>query len=458
MNVCRRSAAIPCVLGLVLWLGAGASVRAEDFKAPISKLELKDGDCVVFLGDSITHQCLYTQYVEDYYYTRYPKLRVKFHNAGVGGARAADAMARFRRDVAAYKPKYVTVLLGMNDGSYRPYDENTFQTYRNGMTELVAEILGTGGVPILMTPTMYDSRAARIRGEKDAAKLEFYNSTLAYYGTWLREIAVEGGHGFVDMYSLLNNLTLEVRKSDPKFTLIKDAVHPDAPGQFVMAFALLHGMDVAPLVSQIQLKKQADGTFAAEAKGGQVSGQKGADQGVEFTWSAEALPYVVPPEAQSTVKMLYAGHRLGRETLQIDGLAPGRYDLRIDGQVVGTFPGDQLAGGIELQDNAQTPQYQQAAQVAELNKQRNAGPVRSLRNQWSQMQGFYRLQDQAKNAPNDETIAKNLADQTKKVEGLEDRIAKHEQEARDIESKIFEINQPKPRQYRITPTATAAGN
>ena len=57
------------------------------FKPIVEKIDLKDGDTLVFLGDSITHQCLYTQYIEDYYYTRYPKLRIHFHNAGVGGDR-----------------------------------------------------------------------------------------------------------------------------------------------------------------------------------------------------------------------------------------------------------------------------------------------------------------------------------------------------------------------------------
>ncbi len=57
---------------------------ADELPAPVTKLDLQDGDTLVFLGDSITHQCLYTQYVEDYFYTRYPKLRIKFHNAGVG--------------------------------------------------------------------------------------------------------------------------------------------------------------------------------------------------------------------------------------------------------------------------------------------------------------------------------------------------------------------------------------
>jgi len=55
----------------------------RQFKKTLDTIELSDGDTLVFCGDSITHQCLYTQYVEHY--------------------------------IARFKPKYVTVLIGMND-------------------------------------------------------------------------------------------------------------------------------------------------------------------------------------------------------------------------------------------------------------------------------------------------------------------------------------------------------
>jgi len=105
--------------------------------APLAKLDLKDGDSFVFLGDSITHQCLYTQYVENYFYTHFPKMRLKFHNAGVGGAKAWDALQRFDEDVASYKPKYVSVLLGMNDGTYQPFKDEVFSKYHGDMTTVV---------------------------------------------------------------------------------------------------------------------------------------------------------------------------------------------------------------------------------------------------------------------------------------------------------------------------------
>jgi hypothetical protein len=42
----------------------------------------KSGDRVVFLGDSITEQNLYTRYVEQYLLCRYPGLKLAFFNAG----------------------------------------------------------------------------------------------------------------------------------------------------------------------------------------------------------------------------------------------------------------------------------------------------------------------------------------------------------------------------------------
>ena len=121
---------------------------------------------------------------------------------------------------------------------------------------------------------------------------------------------------------------------------------------------------------------------------------------------------------------------------------------------MGVYSAAGLAQGIGLEDNSRTPQSKQALQIAELNRQRNSGPVRNLRNEWSQMQQFYRLQRQVKADPNNSEAAKNLETQTKKVEGLEERIAMHEKEAQAIEDQILALNRPLPRKYRVAPVET----
>lgn len=420
------------------------AAAGEENKSPLSKLELKEGDSIVFLGDSITHQRLYTQYVEDFLYTRFPKMRLKIHNAGVGGAKAWDALQRFDRDVAAYQPKYVTVLLGMNDGRYQSYNEEIWQTYHKDMTTLVNRLVEIGAKPVLMTPTMYDSRAALARKRRPAQN---YNSVLTYYGTWLREVAVNEGHGFVDMWGPLNNLTLQQRKKDANFTLIKDAVHPDAPGQLVMAYAIIDDMGLRGPVSNIRAVIGQNGKARVTAGGGKVSDVENAAGVLAFTWTANSLPWVVPAEAQLGAELVKLGHRASREGFEVHGLAPGKYELAIDGHVVGTYTNVQLARHIELQSNNKTPQYQQAMQVAELNKGRNAGPIGQLRSQWSLFQRYARTRQQSEDNPNDKKIAEQLVDYEKRIEGMEERVAEAEAAAKEIEDKIFEINQPKPRRY-----------
>ena len=421
-------------------------------KSPVAKLELVDGDSIVFLGDSITHQCLYTQYVEDYFYTRYPKMRLKIHNAGVGGARAWDALARFDKDVAEYKPKYVTILLGMNDGTYRPFDQPTFDTYKKDMTELLAKLQGIGATPIPMTPTMFDARADRARpnNKRDPASQAEYNSVLAYYGTWLREVAVENGNGFVDMWGPLNGITLEQRKSDPAFTLIKDAVHPDAPGQVVMAVAIITDLQLSKQVSGITVNLNAKNEKQQlRGVGGTASDLVASDAGIEFTFAAESLPWVVPEEAQLGAKLTKLGHKLSSERLTVHGLPAGKYELAIDGQVVGEYAHTALAAHIELQENAQTPQYQQALAVAMLNKQRNEGPVKALRGQWGQFQGYARTQRDAEANPDDKAKQEQLAKLTEQHVGMEERVAKANADAKTIEDEIFTKNQPPARKYTL---------
>ena len=81
---------------------------------------LKKGDVVVVMGDSITEQRLYSNYLEIWCQTRFPSYNLVFRNVGIGGDRSTGGNGRFKRDVLPFKPTVLTVDFGMNDGNYGP--------------------------------------------------------------------------------------------------------------------------------------------------------------------------------------------------------------------------------------------------------------------------------------------------------------------------------------------------
>jgi hypothetical protein len=153
--------------------------------------------------------------------------------------------------------------------------------------------------------------------------------------------------------------------------------------------------------------------------------------------------------------LLKLGHRASREALEIHGLKPGVYQLSIDDQVVGKFDAVALARHVELQSLTTTPQYQQALAVVDMNAARNAGPVRSLRNEWRLFQRFARLREQAKQAPGDQKLATQVGELAQRLEGIDQRIEQQETAAHKMDTEIRKIAQPKSRRYvlkRLAPS------
>src|SRR5262245_63488952 len=119
-------------LACLALLACLAALPAGEQKTAVKKFFLKDGDTVVMIGDSITEQHLYSNYVEMWTVTRFPAWDLTFRNVGIGGDRSTGGNTRFKRDTAAYRPTAMTVDFGMNDGGYRAFDEATYRPYMTG--------------------------------------------------------------------------------------------------------------------------------------------------------------------------------------------------------------------------------------------------------------------------------------------------------------------------------------
>jgi hypothetical protein len=168
-----------------------------------------------------------------------------------------------------------------------------------------------------------------------------------------------------------------------------------------------------------------------------------------FTFTANALPWVLPEEAASGFALAKCGHKLSNERIRVQGLPPGKYRLVIDGVDCGAYTHQQLSFKIELQANEQTPQYQQALEVAMLNKQRNDEAMRPLRNLWGKMKGQRRrVEGTAADSPEK---AERVAEFEKFQAEFQTQRGELAALAQEFDERIYQANQPQPRRYELQP-------
>lgn len=358
-----------CLAGASLLALAGG-VRAQQ-AAPFA---LHDGDRVVFYGDSITEQRLYTTDVENYVVTRYPHLNVSFVHSGWGGDTVRGGGGgpidlRLSRDVIAYRPTVMTIMLGMNDGGYHAFDQKTFDAYTQGYTHILNSVqTALPGLRLtLIEPSPYDdvTRAPNFAGG--------YNAVLIRYGQWVQETAQKNGMTVADLNTPTAAMLEKANAADPASAqkILPDRVHPSPAGHLVMAEALLKAWNAPAVVTDVQI--DAAGKKVVHAENSRVS-NLAVGKTVSWTQNDAALPLPLQSEEPLTALVLRSSDfldALDQERLRVSGLTSAtRYTLTIDGQEVGDFTGQQLAAGINLA-NLPTPMARQAAQVAALTSRHN---------------------------------------------------------------------------------------
>jgi len=212
------------------------------------------------------------------------------------------------------------------------------------------------------------------------------------------------------------------------------------------------------------LISKKDNQWNSKVGNGEVSELRGGDDKLAFTFAADSLPWVLPPEADEGRKLISSAYKtppnLSSEKLAVRGLAAGSYELKIDGEVVGHWTDAELAIGIDLGENPKTPQYQQALEVALLNKKRNAMSQHPMRIDWAQLKGQNKLVKEAEA----DTDRPNRLEQAKKSfarfhDGNQQSITDYIAAGQKLEDQIYRINIPAPRKYEVKRVAgTSTGS
>lgn len=292
---------------------------------------IKPGDHLVFYGDSITEQQLYTRFMQQYLQCRYPALKLSFHNAGWGGDTAPGGLNRLERDVLSLRPTIVTLFFGMNDGAYGDFTEEAGKRYREGLSGLVTRLQSRGIRVVVFGPGCIDT-------DKAGGTAANYNNTLQRLTEIASDVARQHHCPFADIHTPMLTYQTAHKKADPTFTMIPDAVHPDVNGHLVMAHLMLKALGAEPM--------EPYGSYDVKSRSGNLEWIR-SDR-LSLTLRAPAsrsISFWYPPSAHQTMVdsgfLDYAGRKL-----KVSGLPYAHYEIRIDGALAGVYTREQLSQGM----------------------------------------------------------------------------------------------------------------
>ena len=331
---------------------------AQDF-------HLKNGDRVVFFGDSITDQRLYTTFTETFVLTRFPDRKIAFTHSGWGGDRVTGGAGggiaqRLDRDVFPYQPTVVTIMLGMNDGRVRAFDQQIFDIYANGYRNIVKQLktnLPNARITAIQ-PSPYDdvTQEPRFPGG--------YNGVLLRYSDFLSTLAQSEKLTLADLNRPVTAMLAKAKATDAALApkIIPDRVHPGPAGHLIMAGGLLTGWNAPSVVSTVSIDVSTRRFVKTENTATEILAFAG---GVTWTQKDRALPMPIDtadPVMALAVRSSDFIERFNQQILKVSGLAPGPHTLRIDGSEIVTRSAAEWAAGVNLA-TLQTPMSAQATQV-----------------------------------------------------------------------------------------------
>ncbi|RJP32955.1 MAG: G-D-S-L family lipolytic protein [Candidatus Omnitrophota bacterium] len=191
---------------------------------------MENGETIVFLGDSITQAGAAPEgYVSLF------KLAcdvnghtVNVINAGIGGHKSNDMLARLQKDVIDHKPAWVSISCGVND-VWHGEKGVPLPEYKKNMAEIVDRCLQAGIKVLLLTATPIF---------EDLQSPE--NAKLRDYNDFLRQLAKDKEILLCDLFQTFEKFYEIKMNSDNLMTT--DGVHMNPRGNRIMAAEILRAL------------------------------------------------------------------------------------------------------------------------------------------------------------------------------------------------------------------------
>lgn len=339
-------------LALLGVIAAAQTGTAQTSKASIEPFTLRDGDRVLFLGNSLMENDLLYGYLELALTTRWPERNVSFRNIGWSGDTVfGDARSYFTNPPTPYellmkqitdaRPTVVFVAYG---GIEAQEGEAGLARFNEGLNQLLDKIEELGAKAVLLSPIP-------VLSTQNSENTAIRNARLQRYAATIAATATERSMRYVDVYK-------PIQEARAKFTLTDNDIHLNEAGYYRLALALENGLGLPTRqqTTTIELSKQ---NVASSAR---VKTLKTDPKNTElsFTIDERYLPLPLPIEGAAAVN--------SERVLRITGLKKGYYTLAAAGEQIVTASARQWAEGIPMQ---QGPSFAQASQLRDLIREKN---------------------------------------------------------------------------------------
>jgi lysophospholipase L1-like esterase len=213
----------PACLAALLFLLSFSTATGSDFL-------LKDGETIVFLGDSITQAAGRPEgYISLFdLFCGVHGYQVESVNAGIGGHKSSDMLARLESDVLRHRPDWVSVSCGVND-VWHGEKGVSLADYQSNMREIVDRCLAAGAKVLLLTATP-------IHEDLDSPE----NIKLRPYNDFLRQLAKEKELLLCDLSAAFEQVYRTKLRGGNMLTA--DGVHMNPRGNRLMAREILKAL------------------------------------------------------------------------------------------------------------------------------------------------------------------------------------------------------------------------
>jgi lysophospholipase L1-like esterase len=439
------------------------------FSQSVSKF--KEGERVVFLGNSITDGGHYHSYIWLYYMTRFPNMEFRIMSAGIGGDTAYDMFKRLDGDVFSKRPTTLITTFGMNDSGYMEYNgdkakefgEEKYQACFKNFKMMEKRFLELPNTKIVMMGSSPYDETAKIKGN---TVFKGKNAVMQRIVEFQKKAAQDNKWEFFDLNQPMTAINQKFQQQDSTFSICgQGRIHPDNDGHMVMAYLFLKEQgftgDKVADVEINAMKSTVVKSFNCE-----VSDLRKNAGRFTFEYLANSLPFPLDTVARGwdskkpqsdAIKYVPFTEEMNQESLKITGLK-GKYKVVIDDVEIGTWSAVDLAKGINLAKETKTPQYQQALAIMYLNEirweiERNFRDYAWIQFGFFQQRGLLFANNRESLDAVDKEVGKNIwlkMQRNNYAQMMHQAVREtKEQQMNQLISKIYEINKPIKRKISL---------